>query len=347
MLALTVEPNHPGSANLEDLAPPTLAREQVLVQALLVGVCGTDREILAGGHGMAPQGRQRLVIGHESLGRVVQAPARSGLKPGELVVGIVRRPDPVPCSMCAGGLWDACENGQYLEHGIRGLDGFCTEYFNLPVDSVVRVPDSLEKIGVLVEPASVVAKAWDQVEALSAVRGKRVRRVLVTGAGPIGLLAAWMGARSGVDVRVLDRIEGGPKAELVRRLGATYHTCSISEVVDGVDTIFECTGSSRLVLDAMRLLPPNGILCLTGISSGRHRVTLDAAALSRELVLENNLVVGAVSANRGHYEQAVHAFGQGDSAWLHALITRRVRLEDWQSAFERRADDVKTVLELA
>lgn len=347
MLALTLEPGKGGSAALEERPAPSRARGQVLVQALALGVCGTDREILEGGYGSAPKNQRRLVLGHESLGRVLQAPRTSHLSRGDLVVAIVRRPDPVPCSMCARGSWDACENGRYLEHGIRGLDGFCAERFCVPPESLVRLPTSLGLLGVLVEPASVVAKAWQQVEGLAAHRRSTIKRVLVTGAGPIGLLAAWLGVQRGVDVRVLERVSSGPKPRLVAALGASYHTAPLSEVATEVDAIIECTGSSPLVLSALRHLRPNGILCLTGISSGQHRLTVDAAAINRELVLENNLVVGTVSANRSHYELAAHALKQGDRDWLQQLITRRVRLSSWPAAFERRVDDIKTVIDLS
>ena len=78
----------------------------VLVETLAVGVCGTDIEIVLGLYGWAPPGEERLVLGHESLGRVMEAPSGTGLVEGDLVVGIVRRPDPVPCPNCSVLEWD-------------------------------------------------------------------------------------------------------------------------------------------------------------------------------------------------------------------------------------------------
>ncbi len=66
----------------------------MLVETLAIGVCGTDREILAGEYEKAPPGEERLVLGHESIGRVLEAPDRVSMEPGDLVVGVVRRPDP-------------------------------------------------------------------------------------------------------------------------------------------------------------------------------------------------------------------------------------------------------------
>ena len=122
MNAITVEPHNPGSARLEDIPGPDLHYGSVLVEALAVGVCGTDVEIVEGKYGWAPPGRTRLVLGHESLGRVLDPGPRGSLKEGDLIVGIVRRPDPVPCPNCAVGEWDMCRNGEYTERGIKQID---------------------------------------------------------------------------------------------------------------------------------------------------------------------------------------------------------------------------------
>ncbi|MGW0333702.1 alcohol dehydrogenase catalytic domain-containing protein [Streptomyces sp. NPDC003011] len=81
------------------------------MEGTAVGVCGTDEEIAAGEYGWAPPGRERPVLGHESLGRVVRAPQGGGFAPGDLVVGVVRRPDPEPCGACGRGACDMCRNG--------------------------------------------------------------------------------------------------------------------------------------------------------------------------------------------------------------------------------------------
>ncbi len=129
MRALTVLPGVAGSGDVTELPEPDPSEGLVLVETLAIGVCGTDREILAGEYGEAPPGAERLVLGHESIGRVLEAPDGVGVQPGDLVVGIVRRPDPVPCSNCAVGEWDMCRNGQYTEHGIKALHGFARQRY--------------------------------------------------------------------------------------------------------------------------------------------------------------------------------------------------------------------------
>ena len=199
----------------------------MLVEAVAVGVCGTDVEIVEGKYGWAPPGETRLVLGHESLGRVVDPGPSGTLKKGDLVAGIVRRPDPVPCPNCAVGEWDMCRNGQYTERGIKQIHGFMSERWRIEPEYVVKVDSSLGLLGVLLEPTTVVAKAWEQVAAVGQRAFWEPRTVLVTGAGPIGLLAALLGKQRGLDIHVLDRAESGPKPEMVRALGATYHTGSV------------------------------------------------------------------------------------------------------------------------
>jgi threonine dehydrogenase-like Zn-dependent dehydrogenase len=348
MRALTVIPGQAGSALLEVVDEPAPAPGAVLVEALAVGVCGTDAEIVSGAYGWAPPGRQRLVLGHESLGRVLDAPLGCGLSAGDLVVGIVRRPDPEPCPSCAVGEWDMCRNGRYAEHGIKELDGFCRERFCLVPEALVRIDSALGRAGVLLEPASVLAKAWEHIERIGRRAHWAPRRVLVTGAGPIGLLAALMARQRGLAVDVLDRVTEGPKPQLVRDLGAEYHAgIDVKELARGADVVVECTGVGQLVFDVLQVNPPGCVVCLTGISSGGRTLEVDVASLNKVMVLENDVVFGSVNANRRHYEAAAGSLARADRAWLDRLVTRRVPLGRWQEAFQRQPGDVKTVIDLA
>jgi threonine dehydrogenase-like Zn-dependent dehydrogenase len=220
MKAVTLTPGIAGSMRLDDVPEPDVNLGSVLVEALAVGICGTDAEIASGGYGWAPLGRDRLILGHESLGRVVD-PGPSGFVPGEHVVGIVRRPDPAPCANCAVGEWDMCSNGGYTERGIKQIDGFMAERWRIEPDYAVRVDKDLGYLGVLLEPTTVVAKAWEHIAAIGRRTFWDPTTVLVVGAGPIGLLAALIGVQHGGDVHVLDRVTSGPKPALVTQLGAT------------------------------------------------------------------------------------------------------------------------------
>lgn len=347
MRALTVVPGRSEVASVVEVDEPAPADGELLVQGLALGICGTDREIASGAYGWAPPGRDRLVLGHESAGRVIEAPDGSGFSAGDLVVGVVRRPDPEPCGACACGEFDMCRNGGYTERGIKRLDGYGSERWTVEPGYAVRVDPALAGVAVLVEPTSVVAKAWEQVERIGARSWFEPRTVLVTGAGPIGLLAALLGVQRGLDVHVLDRVTAGPKPRLVADLGATYHHADMAEVADALrpDIVIEATGVDRLVFDAMAHTAPYGIVCLTGVSSAGRTVTTDLGGLNRDLVLENDVVIGSVNANLRHYELATAALASADLPWLERLI-RRIPLADAADAMTPREDDVKVVLDL-
>lgn len=344
MLAMTVEPGRSGSAAVSEIDEPA-GDGDVLVRGLAIGICGTDVEIADGSYGTAPAGADRLVLGHESLGRVIDAPAGGDLSPGDLVVGIVRRPDPVPCPACAAGSWDMCSNGRYTERGIKLLHGYGAQRWRVESSFALRIPDSLGDLAVLVEPASILAKAWTHIDRIAARAPISPATALVTGAGPIGLLAALLAVERGLDVTVLDRVVDGPKPGLVADLGARYHAGAVSDLPPA-DVVVECTGAPAVVLDVIRRNARAGVTCLTGVSSGGRPVELDVGGVSRRIVLENDVVFGSVSANGSHYEAAVATLDRADRTWLSRLITRRVPLASWTDGLVRRSDDVKVVVDL-
>lgn len=349
MRALTVLPGKADSLQVGEVPDPQPAPGQALVQGLAVGVCGTDREIAAAEYGQAPPGRDRLVLGHESLGKVTTAPPGSGLSAGDLVVGVVRRPDPVPCGACARGEFDMCRNGRYTERGIKQLDGYASQYWTIEPQYAVRLDPRMETVGMLLEPASVLAKAWEQIERIASRAWWDPQRVLVTGAGPIGLMAALFAVQRGLETHVLDRVETGLKPRLVRDLGAHYHTGDVEGVAAQAmpDVVIEATGAPAIVFDTLRFNAAAGIVCLTGVSASGRALTIDAGAINREIVLQNDVVFGSVNANLRHYRDAAQALQRADTAWLERMITRRVPLQQAAQAFEPgHPDDVKVVIDL-
>jgi glucose 1-dehydrogenase len=347
MKAITLEPMKPGTAQLEDVPEPDLSDGSVLVEAVAVGVCGTDAEMVEGKYGWAPAGKTRLVLGHESLGRVIDPGPAKGLKKGDLVVGIVRRPDPVPCPSCAVGEWDMCQNGQYTERGIKQIDGFMSERWRIEPEYAIKVDSSLGILGALLEPTTVITKAWESAATIGFGRQSywEPRNVLVTGAGPIGLLAALKGVQRGLNVHVLDRVESGPKPDLVRAIGATYHSGSVADVHPAPDIIIECTGVGKVIYDSILGIAPGGVICLTGIGSGGTQgTTADVAAGA---VLKNVVLVGSVNANRRHWYKAGECLAAADPAWLARLITRRESPENFKQAQERQPDDIKVIVQFS
>ena len=345
MRAVTVIPGVAGSLRLlDDYPEPATEEGSILVEALAVGICGTDIEIIEGLYGEAPPGTDHLVLGHESLGRVVEDPTGT-LQPGDLVAGIVRHPDPLPCPNCAVDEWDMCRNGMFTEHGIKALPGFARQRWRLQPRFAVGLDPELVEVGVLLEPTSVVVKAWDHIDRIGRRAEWQPRTVLVTGAGPIGLLAALLASQRGLSVHVLDLVTEGPKPALAGALGATYHSGPLDQLGFEPDVIVECTGAPRVVLESMYRVAPTGIVCLAGVSSGGRTIDLDAGELNRTLVLENNVVFGSVNANRRHWDAAAEALARADHAWLSSLITRRVPLSDYAAAYSPGPQDIKVVLD--
>ncbi len=347
MKAITVEPKKEGSVQFEEVPEPDARYGSVLVEAVAVGVCGTDIEIAEGKYGWAPPGKNRLVLGHESLGRVLDPGPNSGLKEGDLVVGIVRRPDPVPCPNCAVGEWDMCRNGEYTERGIKQIDGYMSERWRIEPEYAMKLDPSLGLAGVLLEPTTVVTKAWEHTLAVGQRAFWEPRTVLVTGPGPIGMLAALLGKQLGLDVHVLGRTQTGPKADIVRALGATYHSCKIADIGFQPDIVMECTGVGQVIQDSIAVAGASGVVCLTGVGHGGHVPSLPTADVASTAVLKNNVVFGSVNANKRHWYKATEALARADRKWLARLVTRRVPAADFASALERQPDDIKAVVQFS
>jgi threonine dehydrogenase-like Zn-dependent dehydrogenase len=324
---------------------PSPSYGSVLVKALDLGICGTDFELISGEYGWAPPDSDYLVLGHESLGEVVQAPSGSGFAEGDLLVGIVRRPDPVPCIACGHGEWDMCRNGRYTERGIKERNGFGSEFWRIEPEYAVKVDASLRAVGVLTEPASVLAKAWDHITLIGSRSYWQPRTVLITGAGPIGLLGALMGKQRGLEVHVLDRVIDGAKPQLVKELGGTYHSCEVKDIGFKADVIIECTGVPSVVTQCMFQLAGDGILAMAGLSYPGTMQQVDMGALNKEIVMSNQVIFGSVNANRKHWEMAERSLKQADPKWLAELISRREPLSHWQNALAKQKDDIKVVID--
>jgi threonine dehydrogenase-like Zn-dependent dehydrogenase len=346
MRAIAVVPGQPETAGVIDLPDPPASDGSVLVLTHLIGVCGTDVEIARFGYGVPPPGEDRLVLGHESLGEVLEAPDDSGLTSGDLVVGVVRRPDPVPCPACASDEWDMCRNGGFVERGIKERHGYGSERFRIDPRFTIRLDPALGDLGVLLEPTSVVAKAWDHAERIGARAWFEPKVALITGAGPIGLLAALLARQRGLETHVVDRVTEGAKPQLVADLGAEYHSGPVAEVPAQPDVVIECTGVGEVAKDAARLSAPGAVIALTGISQSTRAIEAHPDEMNKALVLGNKAVFGSVNAARRHYDQAGDALVQADPDWLERIITRRLPAEQWPAALEKRTDDIKVVVDM-
>jgi threonine dehydrogenase-like Zn-dependent dehydrogenase len=241
-----------------------------------------------------------------------------------------------------------CTNGRYTERGIKARHGYASERYRIHPEYLVAVDPALGILGVLLEPATVVAKAWDHIEKIGARSTWAPGKVLITGAGPIGLLAALLSTQRGYDTYVVDVVAEGRKPDAVRGLGASYfHAGDLGEAAAGADIIIECSGVLQALLEVGPQHVRQRIICLTGVSSAGVESTVDPGLLNRNMVLQNSVLFGSVNANRHHYELAAKALAQADPRWLAGLITRRVPIGQWADAYARSTDDIKTVLDFS
>jgi threonine dehydrogenase-like Zn-dependent dehydrogenase len=355
--AVVVTPGQAGSGRLEDVAEPQRGPGDALVEVIEVGVCGTDAEILDGKYGAAPEGESYLIIGHENFGRVLEAPPEAPVAPGDLVACEVRRPDPVPCPSCAARRQDLCMNGRFKERGIKGLHGFMAERYVEQPSYLVRVPAEVEHVGVLMEPLSVVEKAVAEAEAIQRRLPWDARQAVVTGAGPIGLMATLLLRAHDWAVWTLDIVERDSlKAQIVEATGATYVKSDeepLRELVrhiPAIDLVLEATGVPEVVFDSIETVGPNGVVCLTGVSTGSRLLQIPAGRLNLEMVLDNKVVFGSVNASRRDWMAAGTDLARFERLWpgtCERMLTRRVPPERYAEALEGRDGDVKATIRFA
>jgi threonine dehydrogenase-like Zn-dependent dehydrogenase len=350
MKAIGVVPGKPNSVHVADLPKPSLDQvpngRGVLVKVLRVGVDGTDKEINAAEYGAAPPGYDFLVIGHEGFGQVeAVGPNVSELKPGDYVVATVRRPGASIYDLI--GTNDMTTDGTYYERGINLRHGYLTEYYVDDVEFIVKVPQGLKHVGVLLEPLTVVEKGiYQAYEIQRRLKVWRPRKAAVMGAGTIGLLATLVLRLKGLDVTTFGRT---PKpylnSNLIEELGARYVPTTDTPILDAAwefgpfDLIFEGTGNSAVVFDSMQALGKNGVLVLASVTGGDKMIQIPADRINLEFVLGNKVMVGTVNANREYFEMGVRDMAQAEAeyaGWLSKLLTDPVKgLENYRELFSK------------
>lgn len=345
MKAVAVIPGQANSIHLAELPKPSVHEvpngRGVLVRVLCVGVDGTDKEINAAEYGQAPPGYDFLVIGHECFGRVIEVgPKVTELVPGDYVVPTVRRPGGSFYDQI--GQYDMTLEDTYYERGINLRHGYLTEMFVDDPEFLVKIPTGLKDVAVLLEPTSIIEKGIIQAyEAQRRFKIWRPRKAAVLGAGTVGLLAALSLKMRGFDVTSFGK-QSGPSRnlDLLAQLGVRYistNDLSIGEAAKRYgpfDLMFEATGYSPVVFEAMECLGKNGVLVLASVTGGDREHPIPADKINLDFVLGNKLVVGTVNANREYFEAGVYDFARAQlefPGWLPQLLTHPVTgLENYQ-----------------
>ncbi len=355
MKAIALVP-HTTNVKIVDWPEPQIEKpDHVKVKVLQVGVCGTDREEVAGGRADAPKGEHELIIGHEVLAEVVKVgPDVKSLKEKDLVVVIVRRPCNV-CEMCKENRSDMCQSGLYTERGIKQRHGFQAEFVVDEEKYMVKVPPHLKSLAVLTEPTTVVEKAIDHSCRIQCAREPvdpdpfkwlNGKKALVAGLGPVGLLASMVLLLRGAKVVGLDRAPSNSlRPRLLEKMGGSYITGSIQ---GEFDIILDATGAAKLELQIVQYLAPCGIYVLTGIPENTT-LSIDGGKFVSNLVLKNQVIFGSVNASRDHFKQAVIDLAAAKEKWtgvVEQFITSKTHYQQFDQVFAKRnPDEIKAVIE--
>jgi threonine dehydrogenase-like Zn-dependent dehydrogenase len=318
----------------------------VLVEVLRVGACGTDREINNAEYGIAPENFDFLVLGHENFGRVAEVGENvKELQKGDFVVATVRRPGKSFYDEI--GTQDFTTDSEYFERGISRLHGFMAEFYAESADYLIKIPPAIKEIAVLLEPLSIIEKGLKQASDIQErLKIWRPKTAAVLGTGSVGLLTVMALRLRGYEVHGFgrERREGYLNAELCEAIGATYDSTAEISVPDSkskygeYDLIFECTGYSPIVFDAMQSLNENGVLILSSVTGGDKTVEVPSDKINQQFVLGNRVMFGTVNANREHFEMGVKDLALCEATyagWLSRMLTHKVEgLENYEKVFE-------------
>ena len=367
MKAIAIVPGTAGSRVVERPEPSITSQDQVKVRMIRVGICGTDREEASGGRAQAPDGQTELVVGHEMFGQVTDTgSAVTRVKPGDYAVFTVRS-GCGECACCLMNRADMCQTGKYRERGIRGLDGYQAEFAVDQEQYIVRVPNELEPAGVLMEPLSVVEKAIEESLRVQIVRCPDAattpdwfqgRRCLVAGLGPVGLLAAMVLRLRGGEVYGLDVVDANTaRPKWLDAIGGRYidgrevPADQVEKKVGAMDLILDASGIAELEFNLLDALALNGVYVLTGIPGGDRPLQIPGAELVRQLVLDNQVMLGSVNAARGHFQMAADDLAQAHLRWgslIAGLITHRYPFDRFAGLMEQHQPEaIKQVIEWA
>jgi threonine dehydrogenase-like Zn-dependent dehydrogenase len=357
MKAVAVYPNKRQVRVIDHPEPKLTTPTQAKMRVLDVGVCGTDRDIVSFEYGTPPDGFDYLIIGHESLSEVVETGSQvSKVKRGDLVVISVRRPcSHTECVACREGRQDFCYTGDFTERGIKHNHGFMTEFVVEEECYLNPVPRELRDVAVLVEPLTIAEKSLEQLWTVQQrLPWNRQHRAVVLGAGPVGILGAMALKVEGFDVSVYSRSTNhDDKNAILGAIGIPYiaaetnSTEDMAKMAGPIDVVYEATGASTVAFDVMKHLGPNAVFVLTGVPGQKGPIPVDTDEIMRNMVLNNQLVLGSVNAPPQAFESAIRHLGIFSQRWpdtLRSVITGRFPLERALDALASHPGGVKNVV---
>jgi threonine dehydrogenase-like Zn-dependent dehydrogenase len=368
MKAVAVFPKQRQYRVLPDHPEPRLEKPtEAKVRILDVGICGTDKEIVAFDYGTPPAGSEYLVIGHESLGEVVEAgPEVTHVRPGDLVVTSVRRPCPhASCVACRAGRQDFCYTGDFEERGIKQRHGYMTEFMVDEAQYMSPVPRSLRDVGVLVEPLTIAEKAIAQLWAVQdrlpwacpvepGAPPAYCHKAVVLGAGPVGLLGAMKLVVEGFETFVYSKSDGsGRRRNIVEKIGAKFiqaedhDVAAMAALVGNIDVVYEAVGASQLAFEVLKYMGANGVFIFTGVPGRKAPVAVDTDLIMRNYVLKNQILYGSVNASQASFGDAIQDLGTFTERWPEAVrgvISQRFPIDAAAEPLSGKVGGIKNVI---
>ena len=310
----------PNQARLESIPLPTIKPNDVLIRVSTVGICATDLEVYRGTLGYFQNGMSKypIVPGHEYCGEVVAVGAKVGdhLKPGTRVVGECILTC-MKCEACKAGRTIACKSRR--EVGVMNHNGAYASFVALPSHFVHPILNSKSALSryALVEPLAVVHKALSRLPSSPG----RIRKVGITGAGPIGNLTAQLLEREGHEVTLFDINASRLEALSSKRI----HRETKIAGLDRFDTVVETTGKASVLEEVLAESAPDSEILLLGLPYGDSKFNFE------NIVSYDRKVIGSVGSSSKDFKAAIELIPDLD---LDPFFLKVHPVADYQSAWE-------------
>jgi len=328
-----------GNVELREVPEPATGPDQVKLAVKFAGICGTDIHIYDDEYASKPP----VILGHECAGEVVEVDSQvTDVALGDRVTAL---PFVVTCGRC-----EYCRQGHYplcperLSFG-SGVDGAFAPYLVIPASIVRRLPDNIDfECGALTEPVACCVKA---VQEYSTIHAGDV--VLVTGPGPIGLIAMQLAKAEGATVVLVGTADDAQRLALGRELGADHALRAERDDVatvmaeltngEGADVALECAGVPAATRMALQLVKKRGQLTQMGLHGRPFELDYE------QIVYKDVRVAGSFASSATAWDRALLLLREG-LVQVRPLIGDILPLSEWESGFEmvRNKESLKVLL---
>lgn len=318
----------PEQVEVRSVPTPAPRKGAAKIKMTYCGICGSDIGIFAGKH---PRAKAPLILGHEFVGVVEEvADGVRNVAPGDRVVAYPLLSCGV-CLPCRTGTPHVCQ-----KLGLLGIDvdgGIC-EHAWVDADVLFKVPDSIsDKVAAVIEPLAVIVRALHQA------RFSPLDSTVVIGAGPIGILTGIMLKHAGASRIIISDID---EARLAMCRDFDFEAVNVKETSlvsyvsdatsgDGVDIVFECSGTESAAAEMTKLARIGGAVCMTGVHKAPHAVNL------MDLNFKEQWMIGTRVYTKREFEISV-PYAAAIASDLEKIVSHIVPLSESEKVFAMIAD---------